>query len=212
MMHMRKKKMNNEDIRHIYIQFRKAQAEKMGRGYRIPKDFDAHLNKMKEQNRKKLISITKFFLTKWENIDPYEYFKCGFSLWKNFSYIKFLDEKVMKHYISRDKMKKRETRLFKKSIIGSTSYVKNWMRENNIYSLNDYINLSDGEIKVAVRHYVKGKIDNGFFVFLLTKGLTLNNNEFNYVPYIKKNYRKMKNNILKLSKFMKKVEEKLNEY
>lgn len=204
--------MKNEDIKEIYYQFRKAQADFKGRGYRMPKDFEKHLEKMKEQNRKKLISITKFFLTKWSNIDPYTYFTCGFSLWKNFSYMKFLDEKVMKLYISRDKMNKRDTRLFKQNITNSAYYVKKWMHKNNIYDLNDYINLSDGEIKVAVRHYIKGKIDNGFFVFLLTKGLKLNSNEYNYVPYIKKNYRKMKNNIFKLQKFMKKVEDKINEY
>jgi len=78
-----------DHIEKIYIKFREAQADYFSRGYRLPKNFKNHFNnKFKEQNKKKLIKITGFFLTKWQNIDPYLYFRCGFDLFgKNFSFV-----------------------------------------------------------------------------------------------------------------------------
>ena len=56
-----------DHIENTYFQFRKAQADYNDRGFRMPKDFEKHFNtKFKEPNKKKLIKITGFFLTKWE--------------------------------------------------------------------------------------------------------------------------------------------------
>lgn len=205
--------MDLKDLEHTYYCFRKAQSDFKGHGFRMPKNFEEHLEtKMKEQNKKKLINITRFFKTKWSNIDPYNYFRCGFELWKSFSYIKFLDPKILKLYISRDKIEKRKTRLLKESMLESALYIKRWMKDNNVYTLQDYIKCENGNMSIAVQHYRKGKIDNGFFVFLLTKGLILNNNERNYVPYIAQNYRKIRSNLEKLNEFTRIMEEKINEY
>ena len=64
-----------EDIEYIYRCFRKAQGDSKNRGFRMPKDFEKHFNeKMIEVNKKPLMKITGWFLTKWRNIDPYTYF------------------------------------------------------------------------------------------------------------------------------------------
>jgi hypothetical protein len=124
--------------------------------------------------------------------------------------MKFLEPKVLKLYIARDKIKKRKTRLLKESMLESALYVKKWMKNNNVYTLQEYVQCTNGNISIAVEHYRKGKLDNGFFVFLLTKGLILNNNERNYVPYIIQNYRKIRSNLEKLKEFIRKMEDKIN--
>jgi len=63
--------MNEEQV---YYYFRKAQSETKNRGFRLPKDFETHLNKkFSKANREALILVTKYFNTKWENIDVYKY-------------------------------------------------------------------------------------------------------------------------------------------
>ena len=102
----------------IYRQFRRAQAHKNNRGYRMPKDFDKHFStKMSEKNREALTLATKFFNTKWHNIDPYRFFECGFELFKTFSYTQFFDPRVINLYVTRDKNHKRELKVSKQEMI-----------------------------------------------------------------------------------------------
>ena len=104
-----------EQIQETYYLFRKAQADFNNRGFRMPKDFEAHFKKkLSLVNQKKLVKATNWFNTKWSNIDPYIYFTCGFELYKKrFSYIKFFEEKILLLYIQRDKNEKRQIRVNK---------------------------------------------------------------------------------------------------
>lgn len=201
-----------EHIEKIYYAFRKAQADHFGRGFRMPKNFEQHFeDKFKEQNKKKLIKITGWFLTKWQNIDPYQYFRCGFDLFdKRFSYMKFFNEKILLLYINKDKNNKREIKVTKQALVDSAYFVKRYMSNNGLSSLDDYIHETDGNRKVAVEHYLKNKIDASFFVFLLGRGMILTDNERCDIPYIQTNFRKLKFNLEDMKDFLKKLGDKIN--
>lgn len=200
--------MKIERIENIYYQFRKAQASYNNRGFRMPKDFEKHFKtKLSAINQKKLAKIAGWFNTKWNNIDPYLYFKCGFELYKKrFSYIKFFEEKIILLYIQRDKNTKREARATKENLIKSAGFVKKYMRENEIQSLQEYIDTNDGNQKLAVSHYLKNKIDASFFVFLLKKGMALTDTDRSFIPYIAKNYRILNLMLIDMKPFLDKIE------
>lgn len=203
-----------EDIEEIYFQFRKAQADYNNRGFRMPKDFEKHFSvKLTEPNKKKLTRITGYFKTKWNNIDPYEYFKCGFELLgKKFSYVKFLDEKILLLYIRRDKLKKREIRVKKENLFKSAKFVKKYIEKNGISNIREYINIKEGQHKIVIDHYLKNKIDASFLVFLIIrKGLRLTDSDRNLMPYIVENYRKIVEDLREkeMKDFCKKLGEKL---
>lgn len=199
-----------EHIESVYAAFRKAQADYHNRGYRLPKDFEKHFNtKFKEVNKKKLIKITGWFLTKWQNIDPYNYFKCGFELYeKNFTYAKFFKEKILLLYKTRDKNKKREVRITKKGLVDSAMFVKKWMSDNQA-SLDDYIHAREGQQKLAVDHYLKDKIDASFFVYLMRRGMILTDNDRSVIPYIQTNFRKITFALNEIRDFTKKLGDRL---
>lgn len=198
-----------EDIEHIYIQFRKAQANYNNRGYRIPNDFETHFNtKFTEVNKKALIKITGWFLTKWQNIDPYRYFSCGFELFKTFTYINFFNDKILLLYVTKDKNEKREIKITKKGLVDSAIFVKKWMNENGC-NLYEYMRLRDGNQLTAIDHYLKNHIDASFFVFLIRKGMILIDQDRSLIPYIHTNYRKITFGLNDLKDFLVKLEEKL---
>lgn len=199
-----------DHIEHIYLQFRKAQADYNNRGYRMPKNFENHFNnKFKEPNKKALIKITGWFITKWINIDPYKYFMCGFELYKkNFTYTKFFKEKILLLYKTRDKNEKREVRITKEGMVKSATFVKKWMKDNKL-TLEEYLHETNGNQKVAVDHYLKNNIDASFFVFLIQKGMILTDNERAVIPYVQENFRKIKFGLIDIEPFIKKLEERL---
>ena len=205
-----------EDIKKTYIQFRRAQSSSKKRGFRVPKDFENFFNskRMSEHNKKNLIRITKFFITKWSNIDQYTYFLCGFELFKRFTYNDFKNDeklhKVMLLYIQKDKNRKREIDITKKGLINSAKFVKEWMRVNN-KNFNEYIHHRDGKSIIAVDHYLKNKIDASFFVFLINQGMILTDNDRSLIPYIQAKYRKIVYGLRDISDFIKKLEVRLNE-
>jgi len=204
--------MKIENIEETYRNFRKAQADHHNRGYRMPKNFEDHFKKkLNSINQKKLTKITGWFSTKWSNIDQYTYFKCGFDLYKHrFTYVKFFNEKILLLYKQRDKNDKREIRVNKTKLIESAKFLKKYMSNNEIFTLQEYIDTSDGNRKLAVTHYLKNKIDSFFFVFLLKKGMRLTDIDRGYIPYISKHYRSI--NVLlanDLKSFLKKIEERL---
>jgi hypothetical protein len=200
--------MEIQEIEKIYRAFRKAKAESQGTMHRLPKDFEKALNKLTEKNRKNLIKITGWFMTKWTNIDPYTYFKCGFDLiGKNFSYVRFFNKKILMLYISRDKIQKRNTRIDKEKLIKSAKFLKKYMRDNEIRTILEYVNKTDGNRKIAINHFLKNFIDPAFFVFLMRKGLTLTEDDRGYLPYISKNYRVLNLKLNDLESFLYKIEE-----
>lgn len=200
------------EVEKIYYYFRKAQSEFNNRGFRMPKDFQNFLkNTLSKVNRQKLIKLTNRFNTRWNNIDPYKYFQCGFSLYKkNFSYIKFLEEKILKLYITRDKIEKRKIIAEKEKLIETAKFIKKYLNKNEI-KLRDYIHKYDKDNKrIILDHYVKGKIDNFFFIWLMKyKGLSLTDTEKAYIPYLSENYRKISMELKNVLSFLKKLESKL---
>jgi hypothetical protein len=200
---------NIEQIEQIYYQFRKAQADYNNHGFRMPKNFEDHFKKkLSAINQKKLAKITNWYNTKWSNIDPYRYFTCGFELYKKrFSYIKFFEEKILVLYIQRDKNEKRQTRVTKEKLITSAKFIKQYMKDNHISSLQEYMDTNDGNQKLAVSHYLKNEIDSSFFVFLLKKGMRLSDTDRSFIPYISKHYRIINVMLVDIKPFLDKMEE-----
>ena len=199
-----------DDIKDIYAQFRKAQTFAKDRtGFRMPKDFEKHFSeRMGRYNQLALKKATGFFLTKWQNINPYEYFTCGFELYSNFTYHQFFEEDIMKLYIRRDKNKKRAIKITKQGMVNSAKFVKAWMSENN-KTLNQYMRTREGDHKICIDHYLKNHIDASFLVYLIRKGMTLTDQDRSYIPYIQERYRKISFGLNDLGDFIKKLEEKL---
>ena len=206
-----------DQIQEVYFNFRKAQADFNNRGFRMPKNFEDHFKKkLSAINQKKLVKITNWYNTKWSNIDPYTYFTCGFELYKKrFSYIKFFEEKILLLYIQKDKNEKRNIRVTKEKLIASAKFIKKYMRDNNISSLQEYMDTNDGNQKLAVSHYLKNEIDSSFFVFLLKKGMKLTDIDRSFIPYISKHYRTINIMLVDIKPFLDKIEELIggkNEY
>ena len=199
-----------EHIEKIYVQFRKAQADHFNRGYRLPKNFTEHFNsKFSEQNKKALIKVTGWFMTKWQMIDPYRYFQCGFELHdKRFSYMKFFNEKILLLYKTRDKIQKREIQITKEIIVKSAKFVKMFMEDNRI-TLNEYMSLRAGNQRLAIDHYLKNHIDASFLVYLIRKGMILTDTERSVIPYVQKNYRKIIFGLNDIKDFVDKLGERL---
>ena len=180
----------------VYIAFRKAQAESNNRGYRIPKDFDKHINtKMSKKNREALILATKYFNTKWNNINPDRFFEYGFEIYKSFTYVQFFEEKVLNLYKTKDKNRKREMEIYKDAFSDSLKWVKYYTskynyNEEKIKGIRDYCNLREKNFSIPIQHYLHNKIDKYFLVFLISKGLLkLTDEDRAMIPYIIEQYR-----------------------
>jgi len=184
---------NIGDIRLIYSNFRKAQSFHNNRGYRLPTNFEKHFNtKLSEKNREILSLTTKYFLTKWRNINQFEYFLCGFELYKGFSYHQFFDQKIMTLYITKDKNKKRTLELVQKNFEKSKIFVLNYIKKNNLKSLKLYGQMKEGNTTLAVQHYVHNHIDKFFLVKLISNGIvSLTDSDRIQIPYIIDQYREI---------------------
>jgi hypothetical protein len=186
----------------IYVAFRRAQSNILNRGFRLPKDFDKHLNsKMSKSNRDALILATGYFNTKWQNVDPALFFDCGFELFKKFTYIQFFDERVMNLYKAKDKNRKREMEVNKEKLKESSAFVQKFMTDNEMKSLKEYCRRRNGESLIVVEHYLKGHIDKYFFVYLIDKRLILlNEDDKTMIPYIIEQYRECLQKLKELRK------------
>ena len=195
----------------LYYNFRKAQSESKGRGFRMPKDFDAHLEKkFSDKNREALLLATQYFNTKWTNVNPYRYMQCGFEMFKTFSYLKFFDPRIMRLYVQKDKNAKREMDVNKKAIVESVKFIKRFMKENNIHMTRDYLQLQNGHKKVVIDHYSHGNIDKYLLVWLVKSGrLVLTDDDRACMTYITHQYRDIGEKLQEINGFMRKVGEKL---
>ena len=199
------------NLENVYYFFRKAQSEKKGRGFRMPKDFESHLNnKFSKKNREALIMSTGFFSTKWENVDPYRYFQCGFELLKTFSYVNFFDPRVMRLYIQKDKNIKRESSNYKKDIVNSITFIKKHMKRNNIIMFDDYINFTHQNRRIIIKHYLDNKVSKFFIVWLMVLGrLKLSDSDIAFMPYITDQYREIRVKLDEIGPFLRKIKGRL---
>jgi len=193
----------------VYIEFRRAQAQFNNRGYRIPKDFEKHLKtKMSDKNREALEMATKFFNTKWKNINIFRYMECGFNVYKTFTYTRFFDTKVMNLYKQRDKNLKREMTICKRSLKDSLLFVKQYIKDNKISSVSRYCMMKNGYVNIVIEHYLNNYVDKYFIVWLIKqKMLKLDDENLLLVPYISELYRELLVKLDEVKDFTNKLKE-----
>jgi hypothetical protein len=191
-------------VKDVYVFYRKQQALFFERSYRIPKDWVKFYNKIDASKRNALQKITNNFNTKWQNIDPNEYFKTGFKLFKkSFSYHKFFDRKIIKHYIQIDRNKKRESNINKRKIVDSVKYLLNEAKRKNV-SLDVYC--KENNYGNLVLGYTKNYIDIYTLVLLDRKGvININSNLEKRLPYFIDNKRQAYYYIKDNIKFFKEI-------
>lgn len=198
------------DTEFVYSCFRKAQSEHKGRGYRLPKDWENFFNnRLSKLNRKNLRAITRFFNTKWSALDSQKYFECGFELFNNFTYHQFLDPRVIRLYIQRDKIGKIQANLSKKNLVNSALFVKQYMRDHNIRFFRSYAESVLNNQSLPIKHYIQNKIDHFFLTWLIRDGLVQIEDEKSKIPYIMDNYRASVVELREMEPFLRELREKL---
>lgn len=202
-----------EDIKPIdvYYAFRKAQAQSKNRGFRMPKDFERHMEtKMSESNRSSLLEATSFFKTKWRNVNVERYMELGFEILKSFSYTKFTDPRVMNLYKIKDKNLKRQIQVCKESMKDSLKFVKQYIKHNNIRSIGTYCKVKNGYVNIIIEHYLNNYVDKFFVVWLINMGLlSLDDDNIALVPYISEQYREILVGFDDISGYLRKLKELL---
>lgn len=181
----------------VYVAYRKAQAFAKGRGYRLPKDWDAFYQKMALDKRNALTQVTHWFNTKWKDIDPERYFLCGFELFKNFTYHQFSLRPVIALYIRKDKTIKRQDRINKEQLIYNVKWVKDYMGMLNIPTFFIYCNTRRNNRLLPIQHYLDNELDAFFITWLIKDKIigNLTDDERSVIPFVMDNYRE---NVIKL--------------
>jgi hypothetical protein len=182
----------------IYKTYRMCQGNFKKVGYRLPKDWDGHYkNKMLSENKRILETITAYFNTKWNSIDPEKYFNIGFSLFGNkFSYRKFLDKKVLLQYIQNDKNEKRRIGEISEDIKRSADFINKLLNsEDRGSKIVRYCSMKDGYMSLPVIHYIEGKISKAFMILIMWHGLLKpSEDELNKMPYVTAHYNEIISN------------------
>lgn len=195
------------DEQDIYICFRTVQGSVLNRPYRIPKDWNNHFeNKMKPEQRETLRKMKRYLATTWSNVDLEKYFMCGFELYKGFSYHQFFNPQVINLYITKQKNLKRKCSNIKADFVESAKYVKKKMIELKINTLKEYCGLKNGFQYLAVEDYIKGKINQYFFGYLIYSGcLSRNVFDDDQIQEIVQKWSNLRNEIIDNISFFKKV-------
>ncbi len=182
----------------IYCAFRKAQANYISRPYRLPKNWEKYRRSgvMAKRSLQNIDLAVKKFNGTWFKIDPERYFETGFKiLGVKFTYNRFFNPKIIKQYIRDDKMMKRVARLNKESMIESAKFLKRYMSTRTVnpkLSLaRQYTALTEANVHLPISHYLQGKIDKFFLVWLIRRGLVVITKEeqASHIPEIIENYR-----------------------
>jgi len=205
----------NYEIQDIYIIFRKEQSLFFNRPYKLPKNWDKFYEKLNINTKEILNKITNYFNTKWDSIDPNKYFSAGFELYnKSFTYQKFFDNRILKLYIQRDKIKKYETEASKKLLIENLNFILSYMKERSyrkdLSILSQYAKLREGFERICISHYRQNKISKFCLVYLLSrKYCILDVDEYTLIPEIKNKYRELIYELNNYKEFLIKLEEKI---
>lgn len=174
-------------IQEVYETYRRVQGRQLGRGYKLPKDFNEWYMNAPKPTQDGLDMVTKYFNTKWQNVVPEDYFAAGFNLWKNFSYHQFTNPKVLNMYIDKDKLKKRSLMGCKADLTKSRSYI---VATHGVLSPNEYCRMADGKLSQPVSDFINNKIGPYFLSWLIYKRLlVLQDHERSMVSLITNNYR-----------------------
>jgi len=205
------------NLKDIYQIFRRKQGEVLGRGYRLPKDWEKFIEKFNKSNLSYLIKLTDNFNTKWCNINPDKYMECGFSLFnKTFTYRNFIDEKILMLYVQRDKTDKRIKEINKQRIISSVKHILSVTPTTDmIHPFQRYATLDGSGERLIINDFITGLIDKYTLCYLIRHGyfkptadefdkiqLWLGNNNHLHL---------MMDDINKYSEFFKKIEDMIDE-
>ena len=172
----------------VYATFRREQGNFHNRGYKLPKNWDSHWEKMRKSDKDAIELACIYFNTKWKDLDMERYFQSGFFVFKHlFTYTKFFDKRILKDYIVKDRNKKRDLDNVKRDFTTSLKWVIKFLDGKKI---DDYVQMKQGEMSLPVSHYIQGKIDGSLLCYLIMKRiLKLSDLELSRCPYIEAKYR-----------------------
>lgn len=156
----------------LYLEYLRLKGTINNRPYRLPKDPDLSLEKLRQTNQSnydKIKTLSDYLNTKWQNIDPVKYLEIGFKLFPKFTYTNFLNDKILKQYIQNDKIQKFHCEANKKHILKSFKFIKEVMKSNLIQTVLEYCKIKNEFSLVIVNDYIKGHIDPYTMTYLLLK-------------------------------------------
>ena len=156
----------------LYLEYLKLKGTINNRPYRLPKDPDLSLEKLRQANQSnydRIKTLSDYFNTRWQNIDPIKYLETGFKLFPKFTYANFLNDKILKQYIQSDKIQKFHCEASKKQILKSFKFIKETIKKNSLRSVLEYCKLKDEFSLDIVNDYIKGHIDPYTLLYLLLK-------------------------------------------
>lgn len=200
----------------VYFAFRKAQALANGRGFRMPKDFDAFLAKMTPMNREWMQRATIAFNTRYSNINIDVYMSCGFEIWKNFTYKNLLHDKVIQLYIHKDKTKKRQTEVTQREIETTFNNIEDYLRDKprrpGYTQLQNFCKFRQGEVRICINMYVQGKVDVMTLAYCVNRGyIKLTDDERALSTYLVQKYRDILDALEDVKSFIIQKENEINE-
>ncbi|MFA5025447.1 MAG: hypothetical protein WC503_03010 [Candidatus Shapirobacteria bacterium] len=170
--------------------------------------------KWKKKNKQRLDLITKFFNTKWQNIDPELYFAIGFEIHRNrFTFLKFFDIIILKQYIHKDKAEKINQSSIFEDFERSVEHIDTTIEGGKTSKLSRYALQINGKQPLAISDYLKNKIGKFFLIYLITKGfIKIPSDGMLQLPYVMINYSDSITRLEKIqnTKDFKKILNKIN--
>lgn len=198
----------------VYCAFRRAQSLSTGKPYRLPKSWEAQMAKMSEPNLRSLERTAGYFNTTYSAVDLEEYMKCGFELYKGFTYTSLLKKEVLQHYIQKDKVKKRKVNASKEDIDNTFENIHDYLNDvecrKGYSKLQSFCKDREGEVRKIINLYNKGLIDQMTFIYCINKKyIVLTDDERALIPYISQRYRDLLDNLYDVIEYIQEKEKGL---
>lgn len=170
------------DIISVYNFYKKAESKCKNKPYKEPKNFELVWNRLSDDNKQIIQTLSDYFNTKWYNINPELYFLSGFKKWKSFNWSMSLRKEVMQKYISSDKSRKRNDDI-NNNIKESIEYIK-----ENYDSIFYYCEVVYGNLSAPVIDYLRSKISGALLYWLISnKYLILTEQDNSYIMHLMNN-------------------------
>lgn len=182
------------DVLTVYVKFRLARMEATKTYRRMPKNIKEHYENLNDSQKFHFENITKVFNESLYDIDPYDYFICGFELYgpKGFSYNRFLHSDVIATYRQKEKSKNLQMRYLVESFKKSYDFMKNYMEKKSYRSsmFIAYCNLYENDMKAPLYHFKISYVNKYFLCWLIEcKYLILTNEERSDIQSVMEKYR-----------------------
>ena len=170
----------------VYCVYRKVKAG--NKKYNLPTE-EKYRNRLSTSSLLEIDRCSQYFNTLYSNINLEIYMKCGFQVYKTFSFQKFLDPKILEKYKSVDKRLKRNINISKEYIDNSFNCIN--------MPLYKYCRQYVGQRKKIIDDYLFNRIHGMIVVYCMRFNLisfiddeecyfyNINNN---YDEWIKKMY------------------------